>query len=192
MPPGLAWELKRNDIIMYDKQGELKYGLDWPDAKNGFVSQSEFASWLAAHRQEGPVSLVLLMDKGENMADLPLPKPDNTYVLEPGCVSPVSAAMSTWICLALASLLSCAGQLCQKQATRPSKSRRRGRHILGWLGPCAAGARRRYAAVAERAAIHSGERGLSHAEPQFCLGDVSGLGDLARAGSPGGTGSASG
>ncbi|KJG34985.1 hypothetical protein UA70_15585 [Raoultella planticola] len=79
---GLAWELKRNDIIMYDKQGELKYGLDWPDAKNGFVSQSEFASWLAAHRQEGPVSLVLLMDKGENMADLPLPKPDNTYVLE--------------------------------------------------------------------------------------------------------------
>lgn len=42
--------------------------------------------------------------------------------------------MSTWICLALASLLSCAGQLCQKHATRPSKSRRRGRHILGWLG----------------------------------------------------------
>ena len=42
--------------------------------------------------------------------------------------------MSTWICLALASLLSCAGQLCPKQATRPSKSRRRGRHILGWLG----------------------------------------------------------
>ncbi|WP_434638338.1 4-amino-4-deoxy-L-arabinose-phosphoundecaprenol flippase subunit ArnE [Klebsiella sp. I138] len=42
--------------------------------------------------------------------------------------------MSTWICLALASLLSCAGQLCQKQATRPSKSRRRGRHILVWLG----------------------------------------------------------
>ena len=42
--------------------------------------------------------------------------------------------MSTWICLALASLLSCVGQLCQKQATRPSKSRRRGRHILGWQG----------------------------------------------------------
>jgi undecaprenyl phosphate-alpha-L-ara4N flippase subunit ArnE len=42
--------------------------------------------------------------------------------------------MSIWICLALASLLSCAGQLCQKQATRPSKSGRRGRHILAWLG----------------------------------------------------------
>ncbi len=79
---GLAWELRRNDIIMYDKQGELKYGLDWPDSKNGFVSQDEFASWLAAHRKEGPVSLVLLMDKGENMDDLPLPKPDKTYALE--------------------------------------------------------------------------------------------------------------
>lgn len=42
--------------------------------------------------------------------------------------------MSVWICLVFASLLSCAGQLCQKQATRPSKSGRRGRHILGWLG----------------------------------------------------------
>ena len=42
--------------------------------------------------------------------------------------------MITWACQLLASLLSCGGQLCQKQATRPSKSRRRGRHILGWLG----------------------------------------------------------
>ena len=42
--------------------------------------------------------------------------------------------MSVWFCLILASLLSCAGQLCQKQATRPSRSGRRGRHILLWLG----------------------------------------------------------
>ncbi|MBK2638108.1 4-amino-4-deoxy-L-arabinose lipid A transferase, partial [Escherichia coli] len=72
---GLAWELKRSDIIMFDKQGELKYGLDWPDAQGSFVSQAGFADWLAAHRQQGPVSLVLLMDKGESMLDLPLPKP---------------------------------------------------------------------------------------------------------------------
>ena len=42
--------------------------------------------------------------------------------------------MSVWICLVFASLLSCAGQLRQTQATRPSNSGRRGRHILGWLG----------------------------------------------------------
>ena len=42
--------------------------------------------------------------------------------------------MSVWICLVFASLLSCAGQLCQKQATRPAKAGRRGVHIALWLG----------------------------------------------------------
>ena len=78
---GLAWELKRNDIIMYDQQGELKYGLAWPDAQGRYVSESDFANWLAAHRQQGPVSLVLQMDKGESMDKLPLPKPDSAYQL---------------------------------------------------------------------------------------------------------------
>ena len=40
----------------------------------------------------------------------------------------------TWIWLILASLLSCAAQLCQKQATRPAKAGRRGVHIALWLG----------------------------------------------------------
>lgn len=76
---GLAWELKRDDIIIYDSQGELKYGLSWPDARQQFVSHHDFAVWLAAHRQTGPVSLVLLMDKRKNMADLSLPPPDKIY-----------------------------------------------------------------------------------------------------------------
>ncbi|MGL5700169.1 MAG: 4-amino-4-deoxy-L-arabinose-phosphoundecaprenol flippase subunit ArnE [Kluyvera sp.] len=42
--------------------------------------------------------------------------------------------MITWACLLLASLLSCGGQLCQKQATRPAAQGRRGRHLLIWLG----------------------------------------------------------
>lgn len=76
---GLAWELKRDDIIIYDNQGELKYGLSWPDARQQFVSHYDFAVWLATHRQAGPVSLVLLMDKRKNMADLSLPPPDKIY-----------------------------------------------------------------------------------------------------------------
>lgn len=39
-----------------------------------------------------------------------------------------------WTWLILASLLSCAGQLCQKQATRPAKDGRRGAHVMLWLG----------------------------------------------------------
>ncbi|HFK6081912.1 TPA: 4-amino-4-deoxy-L-arabinose-phosphoundecaprenol flippase subunit ArnE [Enterobacter cloacae] len=42
--------------------------------------------------------------------------------------------MMTWLWLVLASLLTCAGQLCQKQATRPAKIGRRGAHIVLWLG----------------------------------------------------------
>lgn len=42
--------------------------------------------------------------------------------------------MITVLSLLLASLLSCIGQLCQKQATRPAKSGRRGQHIALWLG----------------------------------------------------------
>ena len=42
--------------------------------------------------------------------------------------------MITWACLLLASLLSCVGQLCQKQATRPAPVGQRGRHLLTWLG----------------------------------------------------------
>lgn len=38
-----------------------------------------------------------------------------------------------WLVLVLASLLSVAGQLCQKQATRPVSARVRGRHIALWL-----------------------------------------------------------
>ncbi|MBM3071848.1 4-amino-4-deoxy-L-arabinose-phosphoundecaprenol flippase subunit ArnE [Lelliottia sp. RWM.1] len=42
--------------------------------------------------------------------------------------------MMIWFWLVLASLLSCAGQLCQKQATRPAKAGRCGTHIVLWLG----------------------------------------------------------
>ncbi len=68
--PGTGAEAKRYYYVRR-KQGELKYGLDWPDAQGSFVSQTGFADWRGRiHRQQGPVSLVLLMDKGEKYARL--------------------------------------------------------------------------------------------------------------------------
>ncbi|VAE62494.1 lipid IV(A) 4-amino-4-deoxy-L-arabinosyltransferase [Enterobacter hormaechei] len=77
---GLAWELQRNDIILYGQSGELKYGLDYPDAKGRFVSKDDIAHWLEAHRQQGPVSLVIVLSKNDDLARAGLPKPDNLTI----------------------------------------------------------------------------------------------------------------
>ncbi|MEP9106480.1 lipid IV(A) 4-amino-4-deoxy-L-arabinosyltransferase [Enterobacter hormaechei] len=77
---GLAWEFQRNDIILYGQSGELKYGLDYPDAKGRFVSKDDIAHWLEAHRQQGPVSLVILLSKNDDLARAGLPKPDNLTI----------------------------------------------------------------------------------------------------------------
>lgn len=42
--------------------------------------------------------------------------------------------MIAYVALLVASLLTCVGQMCQKQATRPPVSGGRGRHIALWLG----------------------------------------------------------
>ncbi|CZW43125.1 lipid IV(A) 4-amino-4-deoxy-L-arabinosyltransferase [Enterobacter cloacae] len=77
---GLAWELKRNDIIMFGQSGELRYGLDYPDVKDRFITKDDFAQWLARHRQQGSVSLVTLLSKNDDLNRDNLPKPDYLYI----------------------------------------------------------------------------------------------------------------
>lgn len=77
---GIAWEMKRSDITLYAKPGELDYGLTtFADAKDNFVSRDDFASWLALHRQEGNVSLVKLLSRDSVPEDSDVPAPDKIY-----------------------------------------------------------------------------------------------------------------
>lgn len=69
---GLAWELKRSDILMFNEKGELTYGLNFADSQDQFVSGEDFSQWLAHARQQGDVSLVVQMSReGEIPANLP-------------------------------------------------------------------------------------------------------------------------
>lgn len=62
---GLAWELKRSDVLMYSQKGEVAYGLEYPDAKGHLISDADFPQWLAQARKKGNVSLVLQLSRGE-------------------------------------------------------------------------------------------------------------------------------
>ncbi|AGH73353.1 lipid IV(A) 4-amino-4-deoxy-L-arabinosyltransferase [Edwardsiella piscicida] len=74
---GLAWELKRSDIYLYDNTGELQYGLSYPDAAGHLVNAAQFPVWLAEHRKQGAVSLVLLLSRNEQVSSA-LPPADMT------------------------------------------------------------------------------------------------------------------
>jgi len=74
---GLAWQLKRSDITMFNAQGEVKYGLSYPDAKDNYVSDDDFPAWLAQARKQGNVSVVLQLSRNET-PPVHLPPADKT------------------------------------------------------------------------------------------------------------------
>lgn len=76
---GIAWQMKRSDIDLYDSQGELEYGLAYPGNEDRFTTAENFPQWLDKHRRLGNVALVLLLSDGEKLEQLSLPAPDNTW-----------------------------------------------------------------------------------------------------------------
>ncbi|WP_092509370.1 lipid IV(A) 4-amino-4-deoxy-L-arabinosyltransferase [Xenorhabdus mauleonii] len=80
----IAWELKRDDIYMFDRTGELEYGLSYPDSQYKYVTQEEFPEWLAKARKNGQVSMVFLLSSKGELPDLPKPdlvRRDHRFVL---------------------------------------------------------------------------------------------------------------
>ncbi|MGP4130022.1 hypothetical protein OJE16_09730 [Pantoea tagorei] len=75
----IAWSLRRSDITLYDAKGEVQYGLSYPDAQARYVDGAAFADWLRAHRRQGRVSVVMMLNSDENAPDAHLPTPDDRY-----------------------------------------------------------------------------------------------------------------
>ena len=76
---GLAWMLKRSDITLYGNKGEVNYGLSYPDAQHRYIEGGDFAGWLAEHRREGTVSLIILLSRQSDLSDSGLPAADAEY-----------------------------------------------------------------------------------------------------------------
>lgn len=76
---GLGWELKRSDIILYGNKGEVSYGLSYPDAQHRYIEGGDLPRWLAEHRHEGTVSLVILLSRQRDLSDQGLPAADSEY-----------------------------------------------------------------------------------------------------------------
>ncbi|MDR2709751.1 MAG: lipid IV(A) 4-amino-4-deoxy-L-arabinosyltransferase [Burkholderiales bacterium] len=87
---GLAWKMKRSDITLFDKKGELEYGLSYADSAKRFVSAEQFPDWLEEARRHGNVSLLLLDGKPEA-----LPKPDEMLTAASGTTGNSTAENGT-------------------------------------------------------------------------------------------------
>lgn len=74
---GLAFSLQRSDITLFDRKGELKYGLDYADAQQRFVAADQFADWLAQHRRQGDVAVMLLLSSDRDRQVQQLPAADS-------------------------------------------------------------------------------------------------------------------
>ncbi|AHG22348.1 4-amino-4-deoxy-L-arabinose transferase [Chania multitudinisentens RB-25] len=75
---GLAWELKRSDVLMFNQKGEVSYGLSYEDSRSHYISAGDFPQWLAQARKQGDVSLVLQLSRDESVPQN-LPTADSVY-----------------------------------------------------------------------------------------------------------------
>ncbi|SHN03542.1 4-amino-4-deoxy-L-arabinose transferase [Pseudomonas asturiensis] len=77
----LAWRLKRSDVTLFNTWGELKYGLDYPDASQRQVSLKGIDAWMSEARRHGQVGVIMRGDGKEELRELnALPKDGTRYV----------------------------------------------------------------------------------------------------------------
>jgi len=76
----LAWRLSRPNVALYDTEGELQYGLQYPDAVHRKVGLDNVQSWLAEARQQGSVGVLMrVRSTNEHLEEGQLPPGGKRY-----------------------------------------------------------------------------------------------------------------
>jgi 4-amino-4-deoxy-L-arabinose transferase len=68
----LSWRLKRKDVVLYDTQGELKYGLNYPQASTRAVDWNQVQAWMTQARREGSVAVLMRGDEADHAHEFSL------------------------------------------------------------------------------------------------------------------------
>ncbi|QRY81484.1 lipid IV(A) 4-amino-4-deoxy-L-arabinosyltransferase [Pseudomonas sp. PDNC002] len=66
----LAWRTRRDDITLLNTEGELKYGLAWPEGAGRSLPLREVRTWIDRARAEGSIGVVLRVNSPSDEADL--------------------------------------------------------------------------------------------------------------------------
>ncbi|KPA91871.1 PMT family glycosyltransferase, 4-amino-4-deoxy-L-arabinose transferase [Pseudomonas asplenii] len=76
----LAWRVKRTDITLYNTQGEVKYGLSYPEAEHRTQDMDQIQNWMEQARREGQVGVVMRVKDEEELREIDrLPKDFKRY-----------------------------------------------------------------------------------------------------------------
>ncbi|NWB45282.1 lipid IV(A) 4-amino-4-deoxy-L-arabinosyltransferase [Pseudomonas gingeri] len=68
----LAWRMKRSDITLYNTQGELQYGLGYPETAGRAQDLSQIQAWMDNARREGQVGVVMRVKDEDELHEIDL------------------------------------------------------------------------------------------------------------------------
>lgn len=76
----LAWRLQRPHVALYNTVGELKYGLNYPEARNRRITVDKVQQWMRDARKQGSVGVVMRVKGDDELQEVELlPKEGKRY-----------------------------------------------------------------------------------------------------------------
>ncbi len=76
----LAWRLNRTEVTLYNTEGELRYGLQYPDSVHRKVGLDDVQAWLADARKQGSVGVLMrVRSTSEHIEEGQLPPGGKRY-----------------------------------------------------------------------------------------------------------------